>query len=799
MLPPRQRWTFRLIALLMPLLLLAVVEVFLRMSGYGHPSGFFLRQRLNGRDVLTDNRQFGWRFFPPNIARTPEPVVLSARKKPGVTRLFVFGESAAMGDPEPAFGLPRMLQAMLELKFPSNKFEVINVAITAINSHVIREIARDCAPLEGDFWIIYMGNNEVVGPFGGGTVFGRQAPSLAFIRATLWLKKFRVVQLLSALGTRGPVEWGGMEMFLEHEITSDDPRVAKVHEHFRANSRDIVRAGTDAGAKVMFSTVAVNLRDCPPFASTHRALTRNESSQFDKPFNEGLELAASNRFAEAHAAFSRAPRATPGRGEDEFADLFFHLARCELELGQLETARSNFHLAREFDRLRFRADEGINSAVRAHAARKHAQETFVDAERVFGQASANGIPGSEFFYEHVHFTFAGTYLLARTFFDEVVKRLPPAVTARSLAGTPTIEDCARRLAWTEWAQREVFEEMRRRLQQPPFTAQHGHAARDAEWKQKINELNARLTPEKMSRLADDYAAALRATPDDWVLREHFAGLLEAHGETARALEQWREVMRLLPHEPQAYFHVGNLLDTMGASAEAAPFFREALRRDPNSVETRNSLALALGNLGQTAEAEREWRTALRLKPKFAEARVNLGQMFLQLGRTNEARAEYERALRDDTNNAAAHINLGKLLDLHGDTAGARKNYEAALRLNPSNAVAHYNLGNVLLTSEPMRAREHYAAAVQARPEFAEAHLALALELARAGRTGEAHPHFVETVRLQPGSADARFNLGVSLAKLGKFAEAAREFAQTLKLNPAHPHAKEMLDRAERMK
>jgi len=798
-LSPRQRWAFRIIALLMPLLLLAMVEVFLRMSGYGYPTSFFLKQRVNGRDVLTDNRQFGWRFFPRDIARTPQPVMFSARKEPGTTRLFVLGESAAMGDPEPAFGLPRMLQAMLELKFPSNKFEVINVAMTAINSHVIREIARDCAPLEGDVWILYMGNNEVVGPFGGGTIFGRQAPGLAFIRSSLWLKQFRAVQLLGSLNERGPVEWGGMEMFLEQRVGRHDPRLLKVYQHFRENLDNIVRAGNEAGAKVIVSTVAVNLRDCPPFASVHRALTRDDSSSFDKPFAQGLEFMGSNQFVEAHAAFSRAPRRTPKFGEDEFAELSFHLARNELALGSNKVATTNFNLAKEFDYLRFRADDEINARIRSHAFTKYAQEKFVDAERALATASSNGIPGSEFFYEHVHFTFEGTYQLARAFFDEVVKVLPASVTARGVAGVPSLEDCTRRLAWTDWDRRQVFEEVRKRLQQPPFTAQYGHAARDAEWKRRIDELNARLTPEKILRLTEDYAAALRLAPGDWVLRENFARLLEAHGETARALEQWREVMRLLPHEPQAYYHVGNILDTMGASAEALPLFREALRRDPASVESRNSLALALSNLGKTDEAEREWQTALRLKPKFAEARVNLGQLFAQQGRTNDAIAQYELALRQDTNSAAAHINLGKLLNLNGDRAGAIKNYEAALRTNPSNAVAHYNLGNAVQAQNPTAALEHYAAAARARPDFAEAHLALALELARAGRASEAHPHFAETVRLQPNSADAHFNLGVSLAKMGKFAEAAREFSQTLRLNPAHPRAREMLERVERMK
>ena len=38
--------------MLSPLLCLAVLEVFLRLADCGHPTGFFLPQRVNGRDVV---------------------------------------------------------------------------------------------------------------------------------------------------------------------------------------------------------------------------------------------------------------------------------------------------------------------------------------------------------------------------------------------------------------------------------------------------------------------------------------------------------------------------------------------------------------------------------------------------------------------------------------------------------------------------------------------------------------------------------------------------------------------------
>ena len=80
-----------------------------------------------------------------------------------------------MGDPSQSFAPYRYLETLLREKYPDKKFEVINVAFTAINSHVILPIARECAAHEGDLWIIYMGNNEMVGPVGAATVFGSQA------------------------------------------------------------------------------------------------------------------------------------------------------------------------------------------------------------------------------------------------------------------------------------------------------------------------------------------------------------------------------------------------------------------------------------------------------------------------------------------------------------------------------------------------------------------------------------------------------------------------------------------------
>src|SRR5208337_3463021 len=78
----RQRW-FRVLALLSPILLLGLAELGLRLADYGWATSFFLESHHEDHALLVENPKFGWRFFPPAIARTPQPLSLAAIKPAG--------------------------------------------------------------------------------------------------------------------------------------------------------------------------------------------------------------------------------------------------------------------------------------------------------------------------------------------------------------------------------------------------------------------------------------------------------------------------------------------------------------------------------------------------------------------------------------------------------------------------------------------------------------------------------------------------------------------------------------------
>ena len=196
----RRLWLMRLCAMIfIPFFILGGIELGLRLAGYGYDTSFLRRIQIEGHDYFVPNEKFSYRFFPPAIARRTLPFRFAADKATNSYRIFLFGESAAMGDPDPTYGVGRYLEVLLRERYPGTDFQVICVALTAIDSNTILPIARECARHQGDLWLIYMGNNEMVGPFGAETSYGLHAPSRDIIRLILAIKTTRLGQLMDAL------------------------------------------------------------------------------------------------------------------------------------------------------------------------------------------------------------------------------------------------------------------------------------------------------------------------------------------------------------------------------------------------------------------------------------------------------------------------------------------------------------------------------------------------------------------------------------------------------------------------
>ncbi|HET6181615.1 MAG TPA: tetratricopeptide repeat protein [Candidatus Sulfotelmatobacter sp.] len=514
-------------AIVVPILLLALMEGALRLFGVGFSTGLTEPCNLQGHPASCYNLFFPAPFFPPGMIKTPQAYAIPAEKPQGTYRIFVLGESAAMGDPDPAYAFSRYLEVMLRERYPSMKFEVVNTGSVAINSHVLLPIARGLANQKPDLFIIYSGNNEVVGPYGPGTALTASGMSLPVIRASIFFHSTRIGQLLTKVGTRKR-EWGGMAMFLDKQVRESSPLMQYAYQNFERNLRDTIATARDAGARVLVSTVAINLKDCAPFGSLHReGLTPDDLHAWTALLQQGTDLENARSYAEAMKAYLAASKI-----DDQYAELEFRMARSLRMLGDYTGAKQHFARARDLDTLRFRADSKINDINRSTAASSGAE--LVDADDVLSKQSPNGIIGGELVYEHVHLTPLGNYLLARAMFLQVASKLPfqsehPVSESDVLSET----ECEQLLAFTAHDRSRIAAEMLERLEKPPFTNQVNHSDQLLRL-----TLQTQDPGESPNDTAAEYEWAIRKNPNDRVLHYNYGLFLFDYNRTA-AVDQLR--------------------------------------------------------------------------------------------------------------------------------------------------------------------------------------------------------------------------------------------------------------------
>jgi tetratricopeptide (TPR) repeat protein len=513
-------------AIVVPLVLLGVIEGASRLFGVGFPTELTVPCTLRGKPAACYNLFFPAPFFPPGMIKTPQAYAIPAEKPQGTFRIFVLGESAAMGDPDPAYAFSRYLDVMLRERYPSMKFEVVNTGSVAINSHVLLPIAKGLAEQRPDLFIIYSGNNEVVGPYGPGTALTSSGMSLPVIRTSIFVRSTRIGQFLSKVGTQKK-EWRGMEMFLDKQVRENSPLMQYSYANFEQNLRDTVAVAHKSGARVIISTVATNLKDCGPFSSLHREnLSQDDLRSWTTLVQQGADLESTRSFADALKAYQAATKI-----DDQYAELEFRIARSLWMQGDYASAKQHYLRARDLDTLRFRADSKINDINRSVASPSSGAE-LVDADAIFSKESPNGIIGSELVYEHVHMTPLGNYLLARAMFLQIASKLP-SESGHPLteADVPSEAECEQLLAFTGHDRSRIATEMLDRLQKPPFTNQLNHSDQVLRLMLKAQE-----PAENPDETAAEYEWAIRKNPSDPVLHYNYGLFLFEHNRNA-AMQQ----------------------------------------------------------------------------------------------------------------------------------------------------------------------------------------------------------------------------------------------------------------------
>ncbi len=536
----KRLWLFRTIAIVLPFAFLLLLEGALRLFHYGYDTALFIEAPGNS-DYLVFNPTASKRYFTDQgNATTGNREPFRKVKAPGTMRIFVLGESTTIGYPYFHNGsFHRWLEYRLMREFPDKKMEIVNIALTAVNSYTVLGFAREVVHYEPDAVLIYAGHNEYYGALGVGST-NRLGGNPALVHTLLWLRQFRVVQLfaqgigrLSRLFSSGVSKAGKTRMELmvgEQQIPYGSPLFERGITQFRNNMDKTLAIFHNEGIPVFISNVVSNLRDQHPFISVPPDAASDD-------FSNGTQAWGQGNFVAAKADFTR---------------------------------------AKEQDALRFRAPEAINGII-DELSKKYDNTHLVDTRAAFEAASDHGIVGNSLLLEHVHPNLMGYALLSDAFYRALQQQgLIPPDTAEpfpqllcdmpitrvdSLAGAYKIDNLR-----NNW----------------PFnnTGHEGGPPSRAAW---------HLTTEEED-LA--YAVAFEQLPWEEAMRQ----LYDYYSKT----EDWTKaatVMEALclehPEEPSWYEKTAMLFGKLKDNEKAIFYFREAFNRDPSFEKARYLFVLCL--------------------------------------------------------------------------------------------------------------------------------------------------------------------------------------------------------------
>ncbi|MBP3193227.1 SGNH/GDSL hydrolase family protein [Natronogracilivirga saccharolytica] len=387
---------FTFAAVMLPFAVLALAEGVLRVTGLESERQELFIPAGDDDTMVVINPAFAGRYF---SGFTPDTAPQPFRKdKPeGTRRFFVLGGSSAAGFPYNFYyGFPAKLEEMLQKVHPGEHVEVINLAMTAVNSYTLRDFHRRLAEFDPDGILIYAGHNEYYGAYGAGVVPGWMRPRWVR-RSVLSLQDLHLVSLVTRLfrdtgdtdaawspdaGDRGAGGTGDgfrrsddghdepaartlmARMAADRLVRHDEPRFREGIRHFENNISDILSTFQDGEVPVYLSTVVSNKAGQRPL------------------------------------------------GDDATADSLFAKAKTFNPEQEPDSVRKYFSAARDQDPLRFRAPEDVNQTIR-ELSRKDGVY-LVDAHEI--SASGGLLPfAPSYFTDHLHLDYRGYALVAEAF------------------------------------------------------------------------------------------------------------------------------------------------------------------------------------------------------------------------------------------------------------------------------------------------------------------------------------------------------------------------------------------------
>jgi len=442
-LSPWKRVLFMSITLSVPLVALVLLELALRMIGFGGYPAFFrdMGELAPGQSLVitVPDASRPYFFADPDRAGYAEESEFVMPKPAGTFRIMLVGESAAKGYPQPRnLSMGAFLQAMLQERWSDRRVEVINLGTTAVASFPLVYLTRAAVERQPDLVVLYVGNNEFFGAYGTASV---SASGTMPVGALPWVRAVRgsaVVQGIEALvrgrssGDRTLME----QMIGQTVIPSDAALRRAAADNLGGHIEQMVEACRAAGVPVLVCTTASNEAGLVPLG---QEVLEGQDSEARAAIERELAVARMAATGDAATA-ERGARAVLERAP-QHAEAHFWLGKARAVQGDRIGARTAFLQARDLDTMPWRPTSATEQAIRDAAQRSGAP--LCDVAEAFRTMSPEGATAWELLDDHVHPSLRGQAEAARLMANAIM----------AMPGMPTGEPIADGFDWSSMAAR----------------------------------------------------------------------------------------------------------------------------------------------------------------------------------------------------------------------------------------------------------------------------------------------------------------------------------------------------------
>ena len=166
------------------------------------------------------------------------------------------------------------------------------------------------------------------------------------------------------------------------------------------------------------------------------------------------------------------------------------------------------------------------------------------------------------------------------------------------------------------------------------------------------------------------------------------------GDTARAIENFRETVKYDPENYNAFVELGVVFSALG-NPITIEYFQNAIAIDSTNEIAYYNLAMYYQNNDYLNEALDIYRDLIQMKPEFQYSYYNIGYIYMELLKVpDEAIPYFNQAILINPTYFEAFFNRGLCYEILGDVYRAQDDYNTALKINPNYDKAREGLNRV---------------------------------------------------------------------------------------------------------